>query len=175
MRRAVLLLPLLLGGCSCQRDPAIAESVAAAASAGAATDTPTADASAALAATPVDALAPLHAGVVNETITVRNYIGALLRGEKAEADGYWRSAPGSGADDAALRLLPQMQSIRVDTDTPIARDSELPSRLREVPVRFRATTAENGVLRYQGWYRLVPAADGSRWLIQSASIQPVLD
>ena len=104
-----------------------------------------------------------------------------VRGDLAAADASWRGGrTASHADDAVLRTLigqpgqSQILSLRMDTQTPIARDQAQPSRLREVPVRIRAMTA-NGPLNYQGWYRLQPCADGSGWEIHGASVHPVLD
>lgn len=183
MRRAVILLPLLLGGCSCERHPApdapgataTAPSGTAAAQA---TGSPDATALAALAPAPLSAVAP---GAEDEVRVVRNYLNALARGDLAAADASWRGGrTASHADDAVLRTLigqpeqSQILSLRMDTQTPIARDQAQPSRLREVPVRIRVMTAD-GPLNYQGWYRLQPRVDGSGWEIHGASVHPVLD
>lgn len=183
MRSASVLLPLLLiAGCSCQRQGDGIEAAAAAS----ATPSPRttavtvpadADAAAAAAGT-VPATPPpgaVAAGAADEGATVRNYIGVLLRGDRAAAAAYW----GGGTtrlqpDDAPLHRLTDVVSLRVDTDTPIARDTARPSRLREVPIRLRILTRQ-GTLHYHGWYRLQPRADGSGWELSGASLQPSLD
>ncbi len=183
MRRAVILLPLLLAGCSCERHPAAdapgAAATAASGTAGAeAADSTDAAIVAPLAPAPLSAVA---AGAEDEGIVVRHYLNALARGDHAAADAFWSGGrTASHADDAVLRqLLSQPEpsrvlSLRMDTEVPIARDQAQPSRLREVPVRIRVMTAD-GPLRYQGGYRLQPRPDASGWEIHGASLQPVLD
>lgn len=181
MRRAVILLPLLLGGCSCERHPAADApgAAATAATAGAeATGSTNAATVAPLAPAPLSAVA---AGAEDEGIVVRHYLNALARGDHAAADAFWSGGrTASHADDAVLRqLLSQPEpsrvlSLRMDTEVPIARDQAQPSRLREVPVRIRVMTAD-GPLRYQGGYRLQPRPDASGWEIHGASVHPVLD
>lgn len=177
MRRIVFLLPLLFAGCSCQPDPPPTDTPASAAAAD-----PTASSAEAapaqgdgLATTAPPVLSAVAADATTETITVRNYIYALLGSDRKSADAFWSGGHTSARpDDAVLRNIPQLRNLRVDTDTPIARDTAQPSRLREVPVRIRAITAE-GTFRYTGWYRLQPRPDGSGWEILSASLQPALD
>ena len=184
MRRAVILLPLLLlGGCSCQRHgddstpppaPPTADAPVAATDHAPATAT-------ALAAAPLAALSAVAAGADDESTVVRDYFNALMRGDRATADAFWSGGqPVSRADDAVLRRLADhpeqadVRSLRMDSDLPIARDDAQPSSLREVPVRIRVVTGER-TLRFQGWYRLQPRADGSAWEIHGASLHPVLD
>ncbi|WP_369969381.1 hypothetical protein AB8E26_02425 [Stenotrophomonas rhizophila] len=181
MRRAVILLPLLLGGCSCERHPAAdAPGAAATAATAVAEATGSTDAAtvAPLGPAPLSAVA---AGAEDEGIVVRHYLNALARGDHAAADAFWSGGrTASHADDAVLRqLLSQPEpsrvlSLRMDIEVPIARDQAQPSRLREVPVRIRVMTAD-GPLRYQGGYRLQPRPDASGWEIHGASVQPVLD
>jgi len=176
MRRVVMLLPLLFGGCSCQPDP-----VAGSAPTGTAADTavlPDADADAAdkpEPATPVAAtLSAVAPGAADEGATVRKYMYALPGGDRSASDVYWSGGrTGSRPDDAVLRDIPDLRNLRVDTGSPIARDTAQPSRLREVPVRVRATTG-TGTFIFEGWYRLQPRPDESGWEIHSASLQPVL-
>lgn len=183
MRRAVILLPLLLlGGCSCQRhgDDSTLPPAPPAADAHTA-DTDHAPAATALAAAPLAPLSAVAAGADDESTVVRNYFNTLMRGDRATADAFWSGGqPTSHADDAALRRLADhrgqadVRSVRMDSDPPIARDDAQPSRLREVPVRIRVVTGERTV-RFKGGYRLQPRADGSGWEIHGASLQPVLD
>jgi hypothetical protein len=178
MRRAVILLPLLLlGGCSCQRHADDAGSAQADAPphapASAAADDAKAGALAAMAPGVLSAVPP---DAADESTVVRNYFNAVMRRDHAAAAALW-SGGAAGRDDAALHdlmQLPGVRGIRMDSDVPIARDTAQPSRLREVPVTIRVTTAER-IVRYTGWYRLQPRADDSGWEIHGASLQPVLD
>lgn len=175
MRRVLVLLPLLLGGCSCQpesartpddRPPPLDVSAA----------TPPAQdtrAGEVEHATPpvLSAVAP---DAADETTTVRNYVTVLLRPDRAASDAFWTGgSAGSRPDDQVLRDIPNLRTLRVDAEQPISRDSAAPSRLREVPVRVRAVTAQD-TFYYEGWYRVQPRADGSGWEIVGASMQPVL-
>jgi hypothetical protein len=176
MRRILFLLPLLMAGCSCQP-----ESSRAPAGNPAPSEMPESDPSDPPMATgsiaddsDVAASRSVAAGALDEGAVVRKYLYALLGSDRTTSDSYWRGgSTGSRPDDQVLRVLPQLKSLRVDTAQPVARDTEQPSRLREVPVKVRALTAE-GTLHYQGWYRLEPRADGSGWEITGASLQPVL-
>ncbi|WP_422509058.1 hypothetical protein [Stenotrophomonas sp. GZD-301] len=177
MRLASVLLPLLLiGGCSCQREGDAVAAADVAAPPPASATTAAADAAAAAAATqPALPSSAVAAGATDEPATVRNYIGVLLRGDRTAAAAYWQGGtPRAQPDDAPLHHLTDVVSLRVDTDTPIARDTAVPSRLREVPVRIRILTRQ-GTLHYHGWYRLQPRADGSGWELSGASLQPTLD
>lgn len=177
MRRVMFLLPLLFAGCSCQPDPAPTETPAgtAATDAAAASAAPAPAQGEGVAAMAPPVLSAVAPDAPSETITVRNYIYALLGSDRKSSDAFWSGGHTSARpDDAVLRSIPQLRNLRLDTESPIARDTAQPSRLREVPVRIRAITAE-GTFRYTGWYRLQPRADGSGWEILSASLQPALD
>lgn len=175
MRRVLFLLPLLFGGCSCQpqagRETASNTASSAASGTAAAEDESQPDA---LANIPIAALSAVSQQAPDEPTTIRNYVNALMRGDRTAADAYW-SGGGTRPDDQALRSLPVLRQLRVDADSPIARDHAEPSRLREVPVRIRMVTRDGSTLRYHGWYRLQPRPDGSAWEIQGASLQPTLD
>ncbi len=175
MRRVLLLLPLLLGGCSCQPESARTaddrpppQDVSAAAN-------PVPDTRAGVAGHAAPAvLSAVAPGAVDETTTVRNYINVLLRPDRAASDAFWSGgSAGPRPDDQVLRGIPDLRTLRVDTEQPVARDSAVPSRLREVPFRVRAVTTADTFF-YEGWYRVQPRADGSGWEIVGASVQPVL-
>lgn len=178
MRRILFLLPLLFAGCSCQPDPTTGARAPTPGSAVA--DAPPAETAAlenpgdSLAAIETPALSAVAAGAVDETTTVHQYVVALLDADRSKADAYWSGGhPAPHADDAVLRAIPELRSLRVKTQLAVARDEQQPSRLLEVPVSVRAITAD-GALTYEGWYRLQPRPDNSGWEIQSASIHPVL-
>lgn len=177
MRRVVFLLPLLFAGCSCQPDPAADGDRSAAAPTDVSAAAPDASPSGqdGIAAMAPPALSAVAADAPSETTTVRNYVIALLGSDRSASDAYWSGGTtGARPDDAVLRTIPQLRNLRVDADPPVARDTAQPSRLREVPVRIRAITAE-GTFNYHGWYRLQPRPDASGWEIQSASLQPTLN
>ena len=104
------------------------------------------------------------------------YVMALLNRDRKAADAAWTFPPSDArrADDAALRQLTDVRSLRLTSELPIARDGHQPPQLLEVPVRIRAVTPE-GTFRFGGWYRVQPSADGSAWQIQSAQLRPSLD
>lgn len=176
MRRVVFLLPLLFAGCSCQPDPvadgARPDAAPLAHATPAADATPPAEGTLSSVASPtLSAVAP---GAADEGTTVRNYVHALLNRDRSASDAYWSGGrTSSRPDDAVLRDIPDLRNLRIDTDSPIARDTEQPSRLREVPVRVRAITG-TGTFVFQGWYRLQPRPDGSGWEIQGASLHPLV-
>jgi len=124
---------------------------------------------------PLDALSAVTGNAPDPGSVVRSYASQLPRHDRALLDASWQMPPPAGrADDAALRELNDIITLRVNTGTAVARDQQHPSRLIEVPVRVRAVTGQ-GTLHYTGWYRLVPDPEGTAWLIQSAHVQPVLD
>lgn len=175
MRRVCWLLPLLLMGCSCQRAPepepaTPAPPVDVSRSNGSPSDPTERHVDA-----PLPLLSAVSAGAEHPGTVIHGYVGQLLRRDFAAADAAWRTAPrGMRADDAVLRALQDVVALRVNTGSPVARDTRQPSHLIEVPVQVRATTGA-GTLRYSGWYRLVPDPEGRAWQIQSAQVQPVLD
>ncbi|MGE6334647.1 hypothetical protein [Stenotrophomonas sp. NPDC077659] len=126
------------------------------------------------------AIDPLYgavaAGAESPARLLNRYVLDLLNGNQAGIDDAWAIAPPDArrADDAVLRLLPDVRNLRLDSDPAVPRDAQQPPRLLEVPVRIRASTAE-GQFRYHGWYRVQPRADGQGWQIQSAQLQPTLD
>lgn len=179
MRRAALLLPLLiLHGCSCQQHPPVADPATPPDST-AAVPAPASDEDSAqtpgLSAPAPAALSAVAADAPNEPMVIHRYVSAVAQGDLATADAQWTGgSPGGHPDDAALRALPDFRGLRIKTRAPIALDTAQPSRLREVPVQIRVSTG-TGTLRFEGWYRLQPRADGSGWEIHGASIQPVLN
>ncbi|HIE4564835.1 TPA: hypothetical protein ACXNIY_002936 [Stenotrophomonas maltophilia] len=176
MRRFLLLIaPLVLFGCSrpeAQPDPTSAPAPPPApAAASAEGEAP------ALQATAVD---PLFAAVAAEAelpaAMLNRYVMALLNRDRKGADAAWTFPPSDArrADDAALRQLEDVRSLRLTTGSPIARDGHQPPQLLEIPVQVRAATPQ-GTFRFGGWYRVHPSSDGRAWQIQSAQLRPTLD
>jgi len=174
-----LLIPLLVAGCSNPAPPVDATGRDASAS----TTTrsgPTTNAAPQPATVDAIAIDPLYGAVAHGSETpaamLNRYMLDLLNRNTSRSDAAWAYAPADPrhADDAVLRVLPDVRNLRLDSDVALPRDDGQPPRLLEVPVKIRAVTA-NGTFRYHGWYRVQPSADGHGWLIQSASLQPTLD
>lgn len=173
IRQGVMLLALLaLGGCSCHRDPDRQVDTAPVA-----TDEPSSiNEPAKTEITPQElaALQARDAAFSAAASTVHRYLAALP-GRPAEADAMWTGGrPAPLPDDANLRSLAGLQSLRIQSDPPVALDDLSPPEAVEVPVRLVAQT-DDGSQRYKGWYRLRPRVDRSGWEITSASLQPALD
>ena len=180
MRTTLLLLTsLAMLGCSSPTPPDDAAVTRPADAAATADARPAAakDAAPAIAAPAID---PLYGAVAADAESparmLNRYVVDLLNGNKAAVDAAWAIAPPDArrAGDAALRVLPDVRNLRLDSDPAVPRDPQQPPRLLEIPVRIRASTGE-GQFRYHGWYRVQPRADGQGWQIQSAQLQPTLD
>lgn len=96
--------------------------------------------------------------------TVHRYLGALPGAARADADALWTGGhPSPVPDDAVLRGITNIQSMRINNDPPIALDQQHPPKLIEVPVQLTVHTT-TGTQRLVGAYRLqpVPAATHGR-------------
>jgi hypothetical protein len=168
----LVLLVLLLGSCSCQRQPD-AETVTQIPVDAALPDNapaPTPATSTALAATQATANAAQQAAS-----TLHAYLGALPASDRSRADGYWSGGnPGAPAGDALLRGIADLRAMRIQNDPPQALDRESPPRTFEIPVRLRVETSD-GMHQLRGHYRLRARIDGQGWEITSAALQPQLD
>lgn len=170
----LLFATLCLSSCQCHREPAATQRSAGATAidaepaSSAATDDP-----AVLQAQQANqAQAQAFAAAVS---TVHSYLAALPRGEQGDANTFWTGGrPSPVPDDANLRQLQGLDSLRIQTEWPSALDRELPTRAVQVPVKLTARTPE-GTRHFSGWYRLRPRVDGSGWEITSAALQPTLD
>lgn len=168
-----MALAIGLAGCSCQRTPDPQESKAKtepqAASATIADDD----------AAPAEATSAAQRHARDQAFSaavsvVHRYLTALP-GTRGEADAMWTGGrPSPVPDDANLRSLEGLQSLRIETDEPLALDTLSPPEAVEVPVRLTARMA-GGNRHYTGWYRVRPRVGGSSWEISSASLQPTLD
>ncbi|OAX87430.1 hypothetical protein A7D16_15510 [Xanthomonas nasturtii] len=165
-------------GCSCQRtaDPqntqAKASQTAPTVQPAATTAADNPPASLATTADPNDAIA--RANFAEANATVQRYLGALPGAARADADALWTGGrPSPVPDDAALRAIGNIQSMRITNDPPIALDQAHPPQRIEVPVQLIVRTT-TGTQRLVGAYRLQPRAGGTGWEIYSATLQPVL-
>ncbi|AOS26715.1 hypothetical protein ATY48_06700 [Xanthomonas oryzae pv. oryzae] len=174
----MIVVAAALSGCSCHRsaDPQANDaSTTQAASAshlvntGNAGDPP---APSAHAADPNDAIA--LANYAQASATVQRYLGALPGAARADADALWAGGhPSPVPDDAALRAIGNIQSMRIDNDPPIGLDEAHPPQRIEVPLQLTVRTT-TGTQRLVGAYRLQPRAGSDSWEIYSATLQPVL-
>ncbi|SOU11220.1 Hypothetical Protein LMG19145_02331 [Xanthomonas arboricola pv. fragariae] len=172
----IVMLATAIAGCSCHRSADKETGNAAASSqVAAATQTPTTattDNTPARDATPDDAVA--RANFAKASATVQRYLGALPGAARGDADALWSGGrPAPVPDDAALRGIGNIQSMRINNDAPIALDQEQPPRRIEVPVQLIVRT-DTGTQRLVGAYRLQPRSGSDDWEIYSATLHPVL-
>ncbi|MEE9876179.1 MAG: hypothetical protein PBU97_05615 [Stenotrophomonas maltophilia] len=73
---------------------------------------------------------------------LNRYVIALLNRNRSASDAAWAIPPADPhrADDAAIRQLQGVRTLRLDSEPPVARDGQHPPQLLEVPVRIRAVT-----------------------------------
>jgi len=176
MRRSLMLLPLLLGGCSCQRaaDDAGRSQAGTQSTAQSARDDARRSQQALRSAT-VAALQSVDADADKPDRVIRNYVDALLKGSAQASDAFWSGGQRPPrADDDLLRDMRDIRAVRVDIEPPYALDPEQAPDLLQANVRVRVTSSE-GVHRFSGYYRLQPAADGSAWQLYAVSLHAVLD
>lgn len=174
--RALILsgIVLVLGGCSCSRDPGQDEAEAAAAMTTPDTSAKDADELAAQVASANTNHA--RATAMSEAIsTVHAYLAAVANKDWTKADAYWTGGkPPPRADDHAVRGIEDLRSLRINNDAPKPLDSESPPRSLEVPVDLRVRK-DTGTQTITGWYRLRRKVGGDGWEITSASLQPAMD
>ncbi|SEL77410.1 hypothetical protein SAMN05428989_2482 [Pseudoxanthomonas sp. GM95] len=170
----LLLLSLLVGGCSCSRKPDPKTTIASTATLPPA---PTPDPAEVAAAQRVEAMREEQRSNFHEAAgTLHRYLGALAAGDLSVADTLWVGGqPPPAPDDAALRALGRY-SAHINTDTPKPLDpDEFPSRALEIPVRLRLSDAQGNVQRWDGWYRLRRKIGNDGWEISTASMRPQID
>ncbi len=166
-----------LAGCSCHRS--------ADQDTGATTNVPTTRAPAASAAASANqasaqpaaedsSAAQARASLAQASATVQRYLGALPGAARADADALWAGGrPSPVPDDAVLRGIGDIRSMRINNDPPVPLDQEHPPRRIEVPVRITVRTSA-GTQQLAGAYRLQPRVGSDSWEIYSASLHPVL-
>jgi hypothetical protein len=171
---SILLLSLLLGGCSCSRKPDPETTIGATAALPAA---PAPDPAEVAAAQRLEAMREEQRGNLHEAAgTLHRYLGALAGGDLTVANALWVGGrPPPAPDDAALRAMGRY-SAHINTDAPKPLDpDEFPSRSLEIPVRLRISDTEGNVRNWSGWYRLRRKIGNDGWEISTASMQPQLD
>jgi pyruvate/2-oxoglutarate dehydrogenase complex dihydrolipoamide acyltransferase (E2) component len=177
MRGSLLMVTvLLLGGCSCGRQPD-AESAAGTAASGQAAPAPDPAAAATSQATAMQAQAQAsNAEALSQAAsTVHAYLAAVAGKDWNKADAYWVGGkPPPQPDDYSVRSLQDLGSMRIDNEAPEPLDKEIPTRAVEIPVVLRARKSD-GIHEIKGWYRLRRKVSDDGWEITSASMRPSLD
>ncbi|KHS35388.1 hypothetical protein RN20_16810 [Xanthomonas phaseoli pv. phaseoli] len=174
----MLVVAAALSGCSCHRtgDPQANDASAThVASAPRPRDDAAADTTAASPNPAPDPTDPMTlANYAQASATVQRYLGALPGAARAQADALWTGGrPPPVPDDAALRAIANIQSMRINNDPSFALDQAQPPQRIEVPVQLTVRTT-TGTQRLVGAYRLQPRAGSDGWEIYSATLQPVL-
>lgn len=167
----LVVIVLLLGGCSCSRQP-VAEAVSTPATQATPGQNP---ASAEAVASKSQASAENSAALSQAASTLHAYLAATAGKDWSKADAYWvgGKAP-PRPDDYAVRSIEDLGSMRINTDAPEPLDEESPTRAVEIPLVLRVR-GSNGISEIKGWYRLRRKISGDGWEITSASMQPSLD
>ncbi len=105
--------------------------------------------------------------------SLHRYIAALSAGRYAEADAFWTNGrPEASSNEADLRALKDLRSMRIQNDAPKPLDSESIPAALEIPIELRIGTEGRSARFYRGWYRMRssnPAQGG--WKITSASVK----
>lgn len=171
MRGTVLVaMALLIGGCSCSRQPDT-EPLPPATTPEQAAD-PIASANPAAVAAEARA-AEIQARAMSEAVsTLHTYLALVAGKDWDKANAYWSGGkPPPRADDYAVRGIEDLGSMRIKNEAPKPLDHESPSKFLEIPVSLRVRK-DTGVYQINGWYRLQRKVAGDGWEIASASLQP---
>ncbi|MET0655395.1 MAG: hypothetical protein ABWY94_07475 [Pseudoxanthomonas sp.] len=164
---------LMLGSCSCGRQPGV-EDVSAAARTDQPAPAPEAMSSAAKSPT-AEALAKNAANLSQAASTVHAYLAAVAGKNWKTADSYWAGGKAPPRpDDYVVRGIEDLGSMRINNQEPEPLDEEIPTRAVEIPVALLVRGGKN-VRKIEGWYRLRRKVDDAGWEITSASLRPSLD
>ena len=168
----LVVVALLIGGCSCSRQPEPEPApLATTPEQPAATDS-TVDSAAVSAQAKA---AEVQARAMQEAVsTLHSYLGVVAGKDWGKADAYWSGGkPPPREDDYAVRGIEDLRSMRIDNGAPKPLDAGTPSRFIEIPVSLRVRK-DTGIYEIKGWYRLQRKATGDGWEIASASMQPTM-
>ncbi|MFD0739398.1 hypothetical protein ACFQZQ_08905 [Lysobacter koreensis] len=171
-----LLYTALLGACSCQRAP---DAVAAAAGTGVHSPTP-ADAvrsnEAAAETARADQIQGQRARRIGDAVdALHSYLRKLGSGQHDAAAQHWAYQRSPSVDEeAGLRALGELQSLRIQNGTPNPLDAEAVPNYLEIPVELQAALETGQGYRYRGWYRLRYNPVTTHWEMTAASLSPVI-
>lgn len=166
----LLAMTLLIGGCSCNRQP----DAQAASQAAAPESPPTKPVDGDSIAQAAQAQAPTAPAdsAAQAASTLHAYLAEVAGKNWGKADAYWSGGkPPPRADDFAVRGIDDLRSMRINNGTPKPLDQESPPQAVEIPVVLRVRK-DTGVYEINGWYRLRRKVSGDGWEITSASMQP---
>lgn len=172
----ILLCPLLMVSCSCQRDPPDVQAATVAPAGTSALATPDAEPAAA----PVPSVRQLAQARAREDAiyeavdTLQGYLREINSDKREDAIARWayRRIP-EGNEESDLRSLDGLRAMRISNGTPIQLDAEPVPTSLEIPVELRATRADGSMQRYKGWYRLRRKPVEPGWEITGTSISQV--
>lgn len=173
MRGTILVLvALLIGGCSCSRQPEPETTPRAATPEQPPAVAGTVD-SAAVTAASQDA--EIQARRMSEAVaTLHSYLALVAGKDWDKANAYWSGGkPPPREDDHAMRGVEGLRSMRINNDPPKPLDDESPSKFIEIPVSLRIRK-DSGIYEINGWYRLHRKATDDGWEIAAASLQPTM-
>jgi hypothetical protein len=166
----LVLVALLMGGCSCSRQPDPEHAPQATTpeqTAAAADSVDSAPTSAETQAVEIQAR-----GMTEAVSTLHAYLTIVAGKDWKKADAYWSGGkPPPRADDYAVRGIEDLSSMRIKNEEPRPLDQEFPTKYIEIPVSLRVRK-DTGTYDIKGWYRLQRKAADDGWEIASASLQP---
>lgn len=166
----LVVMALLVGGCSCSRkpDPEPAPRATTPEQPAAAANTVDSAPASAEAQT-----AEIQARAMSEAVsTLHSYLAIVAGKDWDKANAYWSGGkPPPREDDYAMRGVEGLRSMRINNEAPKPLDDESPSGSIEIPVSLRIRK-DSGIYEINGWYRLQRKATDDGWEITSASLQP---
>lgn len=171
MRGMMLVaMVLLMGGCSCSRQPDPEPAPQATTPEQLAVPIATADS--APVSTESQAVEIQARAMAEAVSTLHAYLAVVAGKDWDKANAYWSGGkPPPREDDYAVRGIEDLRSMRINNEAPKPLDDDSPSKFIEIPVSLRIRK-DTGVYEINGWYRLQRKAAGEGWEIASASLQP---
>ncbi|MDQ3205388.1 MAG: hypothetical protein M3Q40_02525 [Pseudomonadota bacterium] len=171
----VLLCPVLLASCSCQRDVPSTDAVGSQPVQAPAAAKAAAKREAAEQAAEQRARKREREDAIYDAVdTLQAYLREVNSDKRDAAIARWayRRSP-EGNEEAGLRSLDGLRAMRIENGTPRQLDAETVPVSLEIPVELRATLADGSMQRYQGWYRLRRKAVEPGWEITGTSLSKV--
>lgn len=166
----LVVVALLMGGCSCSRQPDPEPVPPATTPEQPVAADNTVDPATASAETQA---AEIQARAMSEAVsTLHSYLAVVAGKDWDKANAYWSGGkPPPREDDYAVRGIEDLRSMRINNEAPKPLDDESPSEFIEIPVSLRIRK-DSGIYEVNGWYRLQRKATDDGWEITSASLQP---
>lgn len=110
---------------------------------------------------------------MREAVSVlHQYLTALGTGDPEKYAPFWAGGKASASsDEADLRRLNGLMSLRIENGTPTTLDTLPVPQALEIPVTLRAALKDQPLRRYSGKYRLRKRIGDEGWEITSASVE----